>query len=441
VSDAKTKSSLSVPNQVLGIISLMYLTLYIDRVNIATAGPAMTLELGISNADFGLAVSAFAWPYTILQLLGGWLGDRLGARRMLALSGVMVCAATMLTGLVGGLTSLMAARLALGFGEGAAFPTATRALASWLPEKNWGFAQGIIHAAARLGNAASAPLVAALVLGLSWRASFVVLGAISLIWVVLWLWRFRDDPRQHPGMSSDSIAELRLTSAKAARVPWFALMRRMLPVTAVDFCYGWTLWVFLTWIPSFFAKNYHLDLRHSAWFTAGVLLAGVVGDSVGGAASDWIYRRTGDIGAARRNVIIVGMLGGFAFLVPVVSASNLTTVAICLSGACFFVELIVGPLWSVPMDIAPRYAGSASGMMNFGFGLSGIISPYIFGAMVDWTGSWTLPFLGSIVLLPVGAGLAFLMHANRPFIEPSARLPAALPRSASADSRLGSHRA
>jgi MFS family permease len=80
-------------------------------------------------------------------------------------------------------------------------------------------------------------------------------------------------------------------------------------------------------------------------------------------------------------------------------------------------------------------------MMNFGFGLSGIISPYIFGAMVDWTGSWTLPFLGSIVLLPVGAGLAFLMHADHPFIEPSARLPAAPPRSAAADSRLGTHRA
>jgi sugar phosphate permease len=411
---------LSVPNQVLGIICLMYLTLYIDRVNIATAGPVMTAELGLSNADFGLAVSAFAWPYAILQLLGGWLSDRLGARRVLALSGVLVCAATMLTGLVDGLTSLMAARLALGFGEGAAFPTATRALASWLPEKNWGFAQGITHAASRLGNAATPPLVAALVLGLSWRGSFVVLGAISLIWLILWLWRFRDDPRQHPDVSSDAIAALRPTSANAPQVPWFALLWRMLPVTAVDFCYGWTLWVFLTWIPSFFAMNFHLDLKHSAWFTAAVMLAGVVGDSLGGVASDWIYRRTGDIGAARRNVIVVGMLGCFAFLIPVVSVPNLTTVTICLSAAFFFVELIVGPIWSVPMDIAPSYAGSASGMMNFGFGVAGIISPYIFGAVVDRTSSWTLPFLGSIMLLPIGAGFAFAMRANRPFIEPGA---------------------
>jgi MFS family permease len=410
---------LSVPNQVLGILCLMYLTLYIDRVNIATAGPLIMSELGLTNANFGLAVSAFAWPYAILQLLGGWLSDRLGARRMLALSGVMVCAATMLTGLVGGLASLMAARLALGFGEGAAFPTATRALASWLPERRWGFAQGLTHAASRLGNAATPPLVAALVLGVSWRGSFLMLGAVSLIWVALWLWRYQDDPRQHPDMSSAAIAELRPTAAKAPRVPWLALQRRMLPVTAVDFCYGWTLWVFLTWIPSFFAKNYHLDLKHSAWFTACVLLAGMFGDSIGGVASDWIYRRTGAIGAARRNVIVVGMLGCFVFLIPVVfSVPKVTTVAICLSAACFFVELIVGPIWAVPMDIAPRYAGSASGMMNFGFGLAGIVSPYIFGAIVDWTGSWTLPFLGSIMLLPVGAALAFFMRPERPFLAP-----------------------
>ena len=415
----------SVPNQVLGVLCLMYLTLYIDRVNISTAGPLITSEFGLSNGQFGFVLSAFAWPYAFLQLLGGWLSDRLGARRTLALSGSIVCVATVLTGLTGGVASLLAVRLALGFGEGAAFPTATRALATWLPESRWGFAQGITHAASRFGNALAPSLVVMLITALSWRGSFVVLGCISLIWVGLWLWLFRDDPRTHPDMSPAALARLRpAAAATAPPVPWLALQRRMLPVTAVDFCYGWALWVFLTWIPSFFAKNFHLDLQHSAYFTTCVLLAGVVGDSVGGIASDWIYRRTGDIAAARRNVIVAGMLGGFVFLVPVVTVPDLTTVTICLSAACFCVELIVGPIWSVPMDIAPRYAGSASGMMNFGFGIAGIVSPLAFGAIVDWTGSWTLPFLGSIALLPIGAGLAFLMRADRPFVEPAELLSA-----------------
>ncbi|HVJ52608.1 MAG TPA: MFS transporter [Aliidongia sp.] len=417
---------LSLPNQVLAVLCLMYLTLYIDRVNISTAGPIITQEFGLTNGQFGLVLSAFAYPYAFLQLLGGWLSDRLGSRVTLTLSGVIVCAATASTGLVGGLASLFAVRLALGLGEGAAFPTATRALAAWLPESRWGFAQGITHAASRFGNAVASPIVALLILTLSWRGSFVVLGLASLVWVALWLWRFRDDPRQHPGMTPAELAPLRPSAAGGRpAVPWFALQRRMLPVTAVDFCYGWTLWVFLTWIPSFFAKNFHLDLQHSAYFTTCVLLAGVLGDSVGGIASDWLYRRSGDIGTARRNVIVVGMIGGFLFLLPVVTVPDLTVVTICLSAACFFVELIVGPIWSVPMDIAPRYAGSASGMMNFGFGMAGIISPWAFGAIVDWTGSWTLPFIGSIMLLPIGAALAFLMRADRPFVEPAARMPAA----------------
>jgi MFS family permease len=205
-------------------------------------------------------------------------------------------------------------------------------------------------------------------------------------------------------------------------VPWLKLFRRMLPVTAVDFCYGWTLWLFLSWIPSFFYQNYHQDLKHSAFYSAGVFLAGVVGDTLGGIVSDHILRRSGNRVAARRNVIVAGLLGGFVFLVPVMLVHDVDVAAISLAAAFFFVELVVAPIWAVPMDIAPKYSGSASGMMNFGFGIAGIISPFVFGYVIDRTGSWTLPFAGSICLLLLGAGLAFRIHPDRPF-EPAVIKP------------------
>jgi cyanate permease len=177
-----------------------------------------------------------------------------------------------------------------------------------------------------------------------------------------------------------------------------------------------TLWVFLTWLPSFFFKSFHLDLKHSALFSSGVLLAGVVGDTAGGFITDRVYRQTGSLQAARRNLVIVGMLGAFVFLVPVVLTHDLTTVAICLSLACFFSELIVAPIWAVPMDIAPNYAASASGLMNFGFGLAGIVSPLVFGGLLDLTGSWAIPFCGSIGLLVLGAGLSFFMRPDKRFV-------------------------
>jgi cyanate permease len=118
------------------------------------------------------------------------------------------------------------------------------------------------------------------------------------------------------------------------------------------------------------------------------------------------------------------MLGGFLFLLPVLLMHDLRVAAISLSLAFFSIELVVAPIWSVPMDIAPRYSGSASGMMNFGFGVAGLLSPFVFGYLVDLTGSWTLPFAGSVGLLLLGAALAFRMHPDRPFQPSIAPVPA-----------------
>jgi MFS family permease len=404
----------SASSTVLGIICLMYFITYIDRVNISTAAPVMAKELGLSNTELGLAFSAFAYPYALFQIFGGWLGDRFGARRTLGICGLVWSVATAVTGLVSGLASLFAVRLALGFGEGAAFPTATRAMANWLPPERRGFAQGITHSFARMGNAVTPPIIVGLMALLSWRGSFLIMGAVSAVWVAVWIWYFRDSPREHTGMTEAELAGLpdAVTPSKGRAVPWLPLVRRILPVTAVDFCYGWTLWVYLTWIPSFFVHEYQLDLKSSAFFTSGVLWAGVIGDTLGGVVSDRILRRTGSLVKARRNVIVVGFLGCFASTLPLLLVHNLAVAAAALSAAFFFAELIVGPVWAVPMDIAPDYAGTASGFMNFGFGLAGIISPVVFGAIIDASGSWSLPFFCSVALLLVGAALAFRMRPD-----------------------------
>jgi MFS family permease len=332
----------------------------------------------------------------------------------------LVGASTVLTGAAQGFVSLFALRLALGFGEGAAFPTATRAMSSWVPVRSWGFAQGITHSFARLGNAITPPIMATLLLFVSWRGSFLVLGLSSFLWLFVWAWYFRNEPRDHPAITEAELAELPpLRRASRRAIPWRPLAQRILPVTIVDFCYGWTLWLFLSWIPTFFFENYHLNLQASAMFSGGVLFAGVIGDTVGGLASDRLLRMTGNLVAARRSVIVTGFLGAFVFLVPVVLIHDLKIAAVGLSLAFFFAELIVAPIWSIPMDIAPGYAGSASGLMNFGFGAAGLVSPSSFGYLVDRTGSWVLPFIGSLALLLLGAALALRLRPDKPFVHAS----------------------
>ena len=414
----KRAPTVGAPGIVLTLLCLMYLILFVDRVTIATLAPLMKVDLKLTNTELGLAFSAFSIPYAIFQLIGGVIGDKLGARLVLTGGCIIVALATILTGAVGGLASLFLLRLALGFGEGAAFPTATRAMSSWTPKGKWGFAQGITHSFSRIGIAIAPPLVAALLAIVSWRGSYVIVGAATLLWPIAWVWFFRNDPREHPSITADQLRTLPPPRGRSSGpLPWLRLARRMLPVTIVDFCYGWTLWLFLTWIPSFFFQNYHLNLQSSALFSAGVFIAGIVGDTLGGIVSDHLLRKTGSLIIARRHVIVAAFLGGFVFLFPVVLVHQLKIAAICLSLAFFSVEFIVAPIWSIAMDIAPRYAGSASGMMNFGFGLAGIISPLSFGYLVDRTGSWVFPFIVSLALLPLGAALACRLRPDLPFVD------------------------
>ena len=131
----------------------MYFLYFVNRTNLAIAGPVMRADLGLNNADLGIIFAAFGVPYALLQPLGGAVSDQLGPRRTLAICALIVCAATAWMGAAGGMVSLFLARLLLGIGEGAGFPAATRAMSAWTPRGRWGFAQGITHTFSRIGNA------------------------------------------------------------------------------------------------------------------------------------------------------------------------------------------------------------------------------------------------------------------------------------------------
>jgi MFS family permease len=410
----------SAPSIVLALLCLMYFFTYIDRVNLSNAGKVIRDEFGMSNTQLGFVLSAFGYPYALLQVPGGWLGDRLGARKTLFICGSIWAVATALTGLATGMMSLVIFRIALGFGEGATFPTATRAMQSWVPVGRRSNAQGVTHAFSRLGNAITPSLVAVLMLWWSWRGAFVVLGVVSLLWVIAWWLYYRDDPRTHAAITAEDLARLppHAPHATARAVPWRRLTKRMLPVTLTYFCYGWTLWLMLTWLPTFFLDTYKIDIKKSVLPLTIVYLAGFVGDAVGGMVSDYLLHRTGRVVMSRLVVIVVGMLGAAGFMIPVLSPHSLVTLTVCLAFAFFFVELVIGPIWSVPMDIAPQYSGTASGIMNTGSAVAAIVSPFAFGYIADLShGDMHMPFYGSIGLLLVGTALSFTMHPDRKFVD------------------------
>ena len=402
-------------NVVLALLCLMYFITYLDRVNVSTAAAGFGPEFGLNKTQIGLVFSAFAYPYLVFQIVGGWVSDRFGAKRTLIACGVVWAAATVLTGMAGGLASMLIARVLLGFGEGATFPAATSAMARWVTKEKRGFAQGITHAAARIGNAVAPPVMVAVMAGYGWRESFYACAIISFVWVGLWALTFTEHPKDHPRITRDELAILPVPKPQPAKVPWGPLGRRMAPVTIVYFCYGWTLWLFLSWIPQYFLHSYSLDIKKSALFAASVFFAGVVGDTLGGIVTDRLYKRTGSLHKARSWMVAVCMGLTLVSLIPLMFTHDLYVSVACLAGGFFFAEMTIGPMWAIPMDIAPEFSGTASGMMNTGSALAAILSPVVSGMLIDRFGNWELPFLGSMILMAAGVILAFRMRPESKF--------------------------
>ncbi|HEY2678399.1 MAG TPA: MFS transporter [Steroidobacteraceae bacterium] len=400
----------------LVVLALMYFLTYLDRVNVSTAAAGFSKDFDLSKTQIGLVFGFFGYTYLIFQIIGGWISDRFGARRTLIACGLIWTAATALTGMAAGLWSLLLARLLLGFGEGATFPAATSAMSRWVNKERRGFAQGVTHAASRIGNAAAPALVVAVMATYGWRASFFACALLSFAWVALWAATFTEYPKDHPRITADELRDLpppRTAAAKA--VPWSPLIARMAPVTIVYFCYGWTLWLYLSWIPQYFLHSQHLDLKQSALFASSVFFAGVVGDTLGGIVTDRLLKRSGRLEVARSYMVCVCMLLTLVSLIPLMFTHSLAISVACLSAGFFFAEMTIGPMWAIPMDISSEFSGTASGIMNTGSATAAIVSPLVSGYLIQVTGNWQLPFLGSMLLMGIGLVLSLRMHPERKF--------------------------
>jgi len=401
---------------VLLLISLMYLITYLDRVNISTAAPVISKEFNFDKITMGVIFSAFVWSYALFQIPGGWLGDQLGPRRVLTAIVGYWSVMTALTSFAAGWLSFTVIRFLFGAGEGGAFPVATRSMQLWFPRQERGLVQGVSHSASRVGAAIAPPLVVWIMTSLGWRWVFYICGAIGIVWSVLWYWAYRNMPEEQDSVSRGELAYIRGVDEKGnvkppliektATVPWGTLFRspNMWAIMCAYFTYVYCLWIFLSWLPSYLVDYRHFTLIKVGIFASLPLWAGVVGDTVGGVAVDWLLVKTGNTKLAHRAVAITGMLGCAVFMVPAALTEDPYTAVYCLTAALFFLECTIGPSWAVPMHVGGKYSGTVSGAMNMAGNIGGALSPTVFGILVQY-GSWVAPFVVSAVLLVLGAAV------------------------------------
>jgi sugar phosphate permease len=401
---------------ILLLISAMYLITYLDRVNISTAAPEIIKEFGFNKVTMGVIFSAFLWSYALFQVPGGWLSDKFGPRRVLAGVVTFWSLMTAATGLAAGATSFKIIRFLFGVGEAGAFPGATRAMQLWYPRSERGFVQGITHSASRAGAALAPPIVLAIMLNFGWRAAFFVCGTIGILWSIWWAFSYRNLPEDHGMVNRTELEHIRGVDASGAinppqiqkqmQVPWSRLLSsgNMWAVMCAYFTYVYCLWIFLSWLTTYLIEVRHFTLLKGGLLASLPLWAGVIGDTAGGLATDYLLRRTGSAKIARRTVAITGLLGCAVFITPAALTEDAMTAVICLTISMFFLECTIGPSWAVPMDTGGKYSGTVSGMMNMAGNFGGAISPIVFGILAQ-NGNWAAPFIVAAALLVAGSAV------------------------------------
>jgi sugar phosphate permease len=385
-----------------------YMITYMDRVNIAVAAPVIQKELGFSMVTIGWIFASFRWGYALFQIPGGWLGDRIGGRRALAVVVVWWSTFTSLTALAWSAVTMGVCRFLFGMGEAGAFPISTRSLSRWILPTERGFAQGVTHSASRIGAALTPPLVVILILRFGWRAPFFVFGALGVAWSAMWYWYYRDTPAEHRSVNvserhliEDSLGPRR---AETSAVPWAQILRNpsLWTLSLMYFCYGYCIDVYLDWFPKYLNEHRGFSLTQMGFYASMPMLAGAAGDLLGGSLSDRCAEKFGNLRAARCAVALGGFLLAAIFILPATFTSHSTSSVWYSCVAVFGLEVTVGVAWAIPLDIGGDYAGSIASVMNTFGNLGSAASPVLLAYLVGRYG-WNMPFLVCAVLCLLGA--------------------------------------
>jgi len=397
---------------------------YIDRAAISYAIPLMQRDLGLTLANTGIILGAFGLGYAITTLVGGFAVDRYGARVVLAIAAILWSLSIGTTAFASGFAILYAARVLLGVSEGPSFPALTGAVSHWLSPHERATALSYALLAVPLALAIGGPLCTELLGWLDWRLTFAALFMLSIAWVPLWYFLFRDNPADSRFVNTAELAYIRTSdpsvSVAAQAVPksWpepgvlKALLtnRTLLANSWAYFVYGYFLFFFMTWLPSYLERAYGLDLRTVGLFTVLPWLAAVVVLWLLGRWSDHLLKTTGRLRIARSYLIAGSQFVAALAVIPVALTNNL---AVTIAGITVAVAASMGAnaaYYAVNVDIVPRRAATALGIMDFAFAIAGFLAPAITGWVLNLRGSFVDGFLLMTVLALASVLVVLLFH-------------------------------
>lgn len=400
---------------IIGLVFIITVINYVDRSAIAFAMPLLSKQFHMNSEDVGLTLGAFNIGYAILVFFGGLMVDKWGARRVWVFAALVWSLSIFATAFATGLATLFTVRMMLGVAEGPNFPALNRVVGDWLPSKERAIALGNALVAVPLALMVGGPIVAGLATFVGWQGMFMVLGALGFIWIPVWYFLYRDFPESSKRVNDAELQTIRETtkvnrtgSEKEIRRSSHAAMPGMWKFLLTNptllsndwafFVFGYNLFFFMGWLPTFLNKSYHLDLTQVGWFSvlpwavASILLFAV------GHLSDRIYAATGSLRYARSYPIWISQLLAAVSLTPILFYHSLMLALVSISLAVGFGMASNSTFYAVNVDMIKQRSGTALGVMDFFFAVAGLIASTLTGWIIQLTGSFSGAFALVVVL-------------------------------------------
>jgi MFS family permease len=379
---------------------------YLDRNNLSIANTTIAKEFGLNALQMGLLLSAFSWPYAIANLPAGYLVDKFGPKRMFAWAAGLWSIVSMLSSLANSFGFLYAARVALGIAESPFFTSGLKVADRWFNKAERALPVSIVNTGSQIANAIAPPLLTFLMLTMSWRGMFVVIGGLGIVIALVWLRIYRDPTMKEQFIIKGAEFE---EQSKPAEKPagWGELLKQKNTWFMVLGAFGifYTVWVYLTWLPSYLQTARGFSLSQIGWLAGLPFLCGIIGVLAGGIISGKLIKRGVRTVTARKIPIVGGALLAAAAVLPVAYVENTALAIVLLSVGYFAAQVPIGVLWTLASDIAePNQVASLGAIQNFGGFLGAALAPIVTGYILTETGgNYTLVFLIGGALLIVGA--------------------------------------
>ena len=394
---------------IMGLAFVITLINYLDRSAISYAIKPLKAEFHLDDAAFGQIAGAFGLGYMFMTIGGGMLTDKFGARKVWAAAATAWSLITAFLAVASGLWTFIILRSSLGLAEGPHFPSLARVCADWLPPNERARAASFGLLAVPLSSVIGAPLISQLIIHIGWRAMFVVLGSLGIIWAVVWVSLFRDFPEQSKFTSEEELFYIRSGTAGArdrshdelrnhgcegpkSTVKSMLTNRSLIINNYAFFCFGYLLFFAVTWLPGYLEQTYEMKLDSVGkflmlpWATAAILLP------LGGYISDRIYNRTKSLRQSRCHLIWISQLLSGLCLLPMLFKPALPLAMVMLSLGLGFGLMPNSAFYSLNCDLAKDRVATSQGLMTMFSSIASIGAPILTGWLVTASGNFTSAF-------------------------------------------------